>query len=170
MLTGLTYNSQLRPAHSGDRAPMRALLWEVAQEGESLPFTEVSLDMIDSHWLSATACYVSVAPTGELDAMYRMGANMLGRGSHVATATFVVARNARRRGFGRLMLEHCLTQAQLAGYSAIQFNYVVESNTAALQLYQSKDFEIVGRLPGAFHHATLGQIDALVLFRSLRDF
>lgn len=49
----------------------------------------------------------------------------------------------------------------------MQFNFVVASNTRAIALWQTFGFEIVGRLPQAFNHPTLGFTDALVMFRAL---
>jgi ribosomal protein S18 acetylase RimI-like enzyme len=49
----------------------------------------------------------------------------------------------------------------------MQFNFVISSNTRAVALWESMGFEVVGRLPGAFQHPTLGFVDALVMFRSL---
>jgi ribosomal protein S18 acetylase RimI-like enzyme len=49
----------------------------------------------------------------------------------------------------------------------MQFNFVVSTNKRAIALWQSLGFEIVGRLPGAFHHPTHGVVDAFVMYRSL---
>ena len=49
----------------------------------------------------------------------------------------------------------------------MQFNFVVETNTRAIAIWQRAGFEVVGRLPGAFHHPTEGYVDALVMYRSL---
>jgi ribosomal protein S18 acetylase RimI-like enzyme len=49
----------------------------------------------------------------------------------------------------------------------MQFNFVVSTNEPAVHLWRSLGFEIVGRLPGAFHHPSLGFVDALVMYRSL---
>jgi hypothetical protein len=49
----------------------------------------------------------------------------------------------------------------------MQFNFVVSSNAGAVRLWQSCGFEIVGRLPAAFEHPTLGMVDALVMHRVL---
>ena len=60
-----------------------------------------------------------------------MGPNRPGRGSHVATASFMVDRAARgQRASGRALGEHVLAWAREAGFRAIQFNAVVETNTA----------------------------------------
>ena len=51
----------------------------------------------------------------------------------------------------------------------MQFNFVVSTNTAAVALWQSLGFAIVGTLPGAFRHQEFGFVDAYVMFRSLED-
>ena len=37
----------------------------------------------------------------------------------------------------------------------------------AVRLWESCGFAVVGRLPGAFQHPTLGFVDALIMFRAL---
>ena len=49
----------------------------------------------------------------------------------------------------------------------MQFNFVVATNKAAVNLWRSLGFEIIGTLPGVFHHATLGYVDAHVMFLAL---
>lgn len=57
--------------------------------------------------------------------------------------------------------------AREAGFTAMQFNFVVASNTRAVALWRSLDFAEVGRLPEAFRHPSLGLVDALVMHRRL---
>ena len=71
------------------------------------------------------------------------------------------------RGIGRALVQHSLAEAQDAGYTAMQFNYVVSTNTAAVGLYKKLGFDIVGTLPEAFRHKTLGLVDAYVMYRFL---
>ena len=59
--------------------------------------------------------------------------------------------------------------AAARGYRAMQFNFVVSTNERAVRLWQRFQFEIVGRLPGAFLHPTLGYVDAYIMFRTLED-
>ena len=73
------------------------------------------------------------------------------------------------RGVARAMCQHSLDYARLRGYRGMQFNFVVGANTRAVALWRSFGFEIVGRLPLAFHHPRLGFVDALVMFRPLHD-
>ena len=48
----------------------------------------------------------------------------------------------------------------------MQFNFVVVSNEPAVMLWRKLGFEIVGRVPEAFRHPSLGLVDALVMYRS----
>ena len=68
---------------------------------------------------------------------------------------------------GRAMGEHCLNEARRAGYQAMQFNFVVSTNTGAVHLWQSLGFKILATLPRAFNHQTLGYVDAYVMHRFL---
>ena len=106
---------------------------------------------------------------GQLIGMYKLIPNRIDRGSHVANASFMVAPSAAGRGVGRELGEDCLREAKRAGYLAMQFNFVVSTNTAAVSLWQKLGFQIVGTLPRVFRHATLGLVDAYVMYRSLDD-
>ena len=97
---------------------------------------------------------------------YFLQANQLGGGSHVANCGYITAPSATGRGVARAMCAHSLGHARLRGFRAMQFNFVVSTNERAVALWQSFGFEIVGRLPAAFHHPTAGYVDALVMYRS----
>lgn len=98
---------------------------------------------------------------------YILRPNQSGGGSHVANAGFMVSASARGQGLGRAMAEHCLSEARRLGFRAMQFNYVISTNTAAIRLWQDFGFEIVGTLPDAFRHPEKGYVDVYVMYRSL---
>ncbi len=52
-------------------------------------------------------------------------------------------------------------------YDPMQFNAVVESNRAAVELYQRLGFAVVGTVPRAFAHPTLGRVGLHVMHREL---
>jgi ribosomal protein S18 acetylase RimI-like enzyme len=87
--------------------------------------------------------------------MYRYGANLPGRGSHVATATFLAAKQSRGQGLGRALVRHCLVEAKASGFRVMQFNQVVATNFATLSLYRSLGFKQVGKIPEAFAHPNM---------------
>jgi ribosomal protein S18 acetylase RimI-like enzyme len=93
--------------------------------------------------------------------------NQRGGGSHVANAAFMTGASSAGRGVASAMCAHALGYAAAAGYAAMQFNFVVATNSRAVALWERFGFEIVGRLPGAFRHPALGFVDALVMFRKL---
>jgi ribosomal protein S18 acetylase RimI-like enzyme len=65
------------------------------------------------------------------------------------------------------MCLHSLERAKERGFRAMQFNFVVSTNERAIKLWASLGFKIVGRLPLAFEHPTLGFVDALVMYRKI---
>jgi hypothetical protein len=48
--------------------------------------------------------------------------------------------------------------APARGHSAIQFNAVVETNTAAVRLWQDLGFEVLTTVPAAFESRTHGRV------------
>jgi ribosomal protein S18 acetylase RimI-like enzyme len=104
---------------------------------------------------------------GEVAATYYLRTNQQGGGSHVANCGFMTAGRAGGRGLARAMCAHSLDRARERGFRAMQFNFVVSTNERAIRLWQSLGFEIVGRLPGAFHHPAVGDVDSLVMYQRL---
>ena len=125
------------------------------------------LFMIDYWFHPGTLSYVAERD-GRVLGMYLLRPNQPGHGSHVANAGYMVASNARGLGVGEAMGEHSIQEARRLGYKAIQFNYVVSTNEAAVRLWKKIGFEIVGTLPGAFHHYELGYVDVYVMFQKLQ--
>jgi len=97
----------------------------------------------------------------------KMGPNRPGRGAHVGTASFMVDESARGAGVGRALAEHVVAWHREQGYTAIQFNAVVETNTAAVALWRSLGFEVVGTVPGAFDSRTHGRVGLHVMHLAL---
>jgi ribosomal protein S18 acetylase RimI-like enzyme len=120
-----------------------------------------------AYWNSAGHEVFVVEENGEILGTYYLRANQKGGGAHVANCGYMTAPWASGRGVARAMCQHSLERAKARGFRAMQFNFVVSSNERAVKLWQSMGFEIVGRLPVAFMHPTLGPVDALVMYRHL---
>jgi GNAT superfamily N-acetyltransferase len=112
------------------------------------------------------AAFLALAADTPLGTCY-LRPNARGGGSHVANAGFVTAASGRGRGVARAMLRHVEAEARARGFLAMQFNFVVETNAAALHIWRSEGYAEVGRLPGAFRHPRQGHVDALVMFKPL---
>jgi GNAT superfamily N-acetyltransferase len=97
----------------------------------------------------------------------KMGPNRPARGAHVATASFMVAPAAQGQGVGRALGTYAVEWARAAGYRSMQFNAVVETNTAAVALWQALGFEILTTVPEAFDHPRHGLVGLHVMFRRL---
>ena len=97
----------------------------------------------------------------------KMGPNRPGRGSHIATGSFMVDPSAAGRGVGRALGLHLIEWARREGYHGIQFNAVVATNERAMHLWQSLGFRLVGTVPGAFEHATHGRVGLNILYRDV---
>jgi len=71
------------------------------------------------------------------------------------------------QGVGRALGGHVLDWARSGGYHSIQFNAVVETNSAAVHLWQSLGFQILTTIPEAFDDAENGLVGLHVMFQSL---
>jgi L-amino acid N-acyltransferase YncA len=96
-----------------------------------------------------------------------VGPNKPARGSHVATASFMVDPDARGLGVGRALCAHVLDSARADGYTSMQFNAVVETNSGAVKLWQELGFRIIGTVPEAFDHPTHGRVGLHIMYRQL---
>jgi GNAT superfamily N-acetyltransferase len=94
----------------------------------------------------------------------KMGPNRPGRGSHVATASFMVDPALQGRGVGRALGNYVVDWARAAGFHSMQFNAVVETNVGAVKLWQELGFTIIGTVPDAFNHPTKGLVGLHVMY------
>ena len=104
---------------------------------------------------------------GDVLGLYMLRPNQPGLGDHVANCGYMVSPQARGQGIASAMCEHSLAEARRRGFTAMQYNFVVSSNEGAVCLWRRHGFAIVGRVPGAFRHATLGPTDVFVMHRFL---
>jgi L-amino acid N-acyltransferase YncA len=158
----------IRRASEADFEPMWTIFREVIAAGDTYVFA-ADTPRADAHtyWFGpGVASYVAECD-GRIAGMYKIVANQRDRGSHVANASFMVAPSSSGKGIGRQMGIHCLDEARRLGFRAMQFNFVVSTNRAAVVLWQSLGFAIVGTLPKVFQHSELGDVDAYVMYRSL---
>jgi len=148
------------------------LLWpifhEVVAAGDTYSYApDITPEQARQLWTSDGArCFVALLD-GACVGGYMLHANQPGLGDHVANCGYMVTPAARGRGIAGAMCKHSLEQARQAGFTAMQFNFVVSTNEAAIHLWRQHGFEIVGRIPNAFRHARLGPTDAYVMYRAL---
>ena len=162
---------KIRPATEMDRDGIWKIFHQVVADGDTYALDpDISRADALAYWFApGTHTYVAKEPGMEIAGTYILRPNQSGGGSHVANAGFMVSASARGRGLGRAMAEHSLSEARRLGFRAMQFNYVISTNTAAIRLWRELGFEIVGTLPSAFHHPTKRYVDVYVMYRSLLE-
>lgn len=158
----------IRPAIDRDNDAIWAILEPVIRRGETytLPRDMTRQQALEFWFAPGNETFVWEAD-GDVLGTYFLRANQRGGGSHVANCGYVTADAAQGRGIARAMCLHSLERAKERGFRAMQFNFVVSTNTRAVELWKKLGFEIVGRLPGAFQHPELGYVDALIMYCTL---
>ena len=158
----------IRRASAADATSIWKIFQAVVAPGDTYTFTaETTEPEAVAYFLDPGIASFVAEDDGQVIGMYKLIPNRLGRGSHVANASFMVDPAAQGKGAGRALGEHCLEEARRQGYDAMQFNFVVSTNAAGVALWKKLGFNIVGTLPKAFRHATLGDVDAYVMHRFL---
>lgn len=159
----------IRPFEPADWPSVWALLHATLATGEQYAFAPDTPEAdMRRAWIELPlVTYVASSGTGAVLGTYYLKPNQPGLGSHVCNCGYLVAAEARGQGIASAMCRHSQTEALARGFRAMQFNLVVSTNAGAVRLWQKLGFRIVGTLPGAFHHAKLGDVDAYVMFKRL---
>lgn len=162
---GYTTQVHIREYTEADWPAVWSIFQDVVTTGDTFPYDPAwSADQAHAVWVQPPPYHTVVACEGaEILGTAHMGRNRPGPGAHVATASFMVAGEARGQGVGRALSEYALTWAREQGFAAMQFNAVVESNTAAVRLYQTLGFQVIGTVPQAFKHPRLGLVGLHVM-------
>ena len=105
---------------------------------------------------------------GQILGSYYIKPNAMGPGNHVCNCGYMVDDAARGKGVARQMCEHSQDIAVRLGFEAMQFNAVVATNEVAVKLWQKLGFVIIGTLPKAYRHGTLGYVDSYIMHKQLR--
>jgi ribosomal protein S18 acetylase RimI-like enzyme len=160
---------QIREYGESDWPRLWPLLQETFGAGETYAFSPQSTEEeIRQVWIEVPArTFVACDADGAVLGTYFIKANQPGLGAHVCNCGYVVARTSQGKGIASRMCEHSQAQAVAMGFRAMQFNFVVATNTRAIRLWERLGFSVVGRLPNAFNHQKLGYVDALVMFKQL---
>lgn len=164
---------RIRVASDDDWPSIYPIWRDVVAAGETYAYpTGLSPDEARPWWMEQPPGRTVVAEadgggTTTLLGSAKMGPNRPGRGAHVATASFMVSPEHRGEGVGAALGRYVVDWAASAGYRAIQFNAVVETNTAAVHLWASLGFEILATVPEAFDHPSTGLVGLHVMYRRL---
>ncbi len=161
-------NITIRFARDEDFEALWPILRGVIRAGDTYAYDpDMSCDAAFDLWMKAPrATYVAMIG-GKILGTYYIKTNQQGGGAHVCNCGYMVAPSGRGQGLAAAMCLHSQDEARAMGYMAMQFNFVVSTNTGAIRLWERLGFETVGRLPLAFNHPTAGLVDALVMSKPL---
>ncbi len=166
---------QTEPVRTVDATPadwdeIWPILRHVAAAGDTFCWPrDITEDHARTVWMAPPPNRILVLrdETGAIVGTSTLHPNHDGPAAHVANASFAVDPRHRGRGVGRRLAEDTLTEARAEGYRAMQFNAVVEANTAAVALWKSLGFRVLATVPDAFLHPTLGYVGLHVMHRTL---
>ncbi|NED84550.1 GNAT family N-acetyltransferase [Streptomyces sp. SID11233] len=160
----------IREATSGDWPAIWPFFREIVSAGETFTYPlELGEEDANGWWLvkSPSRAVVAVADDGTVLGTAKMNRNHMGNGSHIASASYMVDPRHAGRGVGRALCEYTIDWARTASFRAMQFNAVVETNVAAVGLYRSLGFEVLGTLPEGFNHPKHGFVGLHIMHRPL---
>jgi GNAT superfamily N-acetyltransferase len=154
---------KLGPLSPGHGEALFCLFAEIVASREGFPqqppLTRAAFDEV---WARSVTLVVGAIKHEALVGAYYLKPNLPGMGSHIANAGYVVAPPYRRLGIGRRLVEDSILRAPLAGFDAVQFNFVLADNPAR-SLYEELGWLLIGTIPGG---AGPGR-DALIYWRAV---
>ena len=162
---------KIRPATDDDWPRIWPFFDGIVRAGDTYAYPlDLTVETARPLWMEQPPgqTVVAVDSEGTVLGSAKWGPNRPGRGAHVSTASFMVDPLARGRGVGRALGEHVIAAARAAGYAAMQFNAVAETNIAAVALWQDLGFRIIGTVPEAFDSATHGRVGLHIMHLSFR--
>jgi L-amino acid N-acyltransferase YncA len=158
----------IRPATESDWPAIWSMFSNVTRTGESFAYgPDTPVAVARKLWFDPPATPF-IAEEGSLVlGTYYLRPNQPDRGSHVANGGYMVTEEARGKGLAVLMCQHSIETARAQGFRAIQYNYVVSTNTAAVHVWEKCGFRTLGKIPGGFRHDSHGYVDVLIMFREV---
>jgi GNAT superfamily N-acetyltransferase len=157
----------IRTTEADDWPAIWPMFHQIVAAGETYAYPDdLTSHQARSYWLEPPPGHSVVAVDGDtVLGSAKMGPNRPGRGAHVATASFMVSPAAQGRGVGRALGEYFLEWARDSGFHGLQFNAVVETNTAAVRLWRSLGFDVIGTVPEAFDSRAHGLVGLHVMYQ-----
>ncbi len=163
------------PATAADWPGIWALFHSVVSKGDTYAYApDTSEADAKEIWMGraahGTPAHTFVVKQGnDVVGTYSLRANHYGLGGHVANAGYMVHADHRGQGIATAMCRDSMEKAAALGFKAMQFNYVVSTNTRAVELWKHMGFSIIGIAPKSFRHATRGYVDVYIMHRFLDE-
>ncbi len=139
----------VRPMAPDDFDSLYEMYSEVIADGGGTPAGSgtPTREVFEKGWIRDRAVFVAWNGSDRVGS-YFVRANFPAFAGHIAQSGYIVARKARGRGIGSVLIADSLRVAKDLGFKAMMFNLVFESNPSR-RLYEAAGFEVVGRVPKA---------------------
>ncbi|MGE0200691.1 MAG: N-acetyltransferase family protein [Candidatus Melainabacteria bacterium] len=162
---------RIEPAQPYDWPVLRSVVQAVVSARQTYTYNPAFTDAeLRAIWMAPEKRVYKALFNGEVAGTFYIRPNYgAGPAGHIANAGFMVGISARGRGVGRLMGEFALREARRLGYEAMVFNFVVGANVAAIGLWESLGFRIIGTVPDAYDHTDGHRVPAHIMHRTLMD-
>jgi ribosomal protein S18 acetylase RimI-like enzyme len=159
---------EIRKAVEADKPAVWQIIKAVIAGGDTYTFAPDTPEQeMMAFWFSPEKHNYVALVDGKIVGTFWLKANQPGLGSHVGNAGYMVSPDAKGQGVGKQMAEYSLEEAKRLGFAAMQFNFVVKSNAAAVNLWKRVGFEIIGEIPDAIRHSANGLTNAYIMYRKL---
>jgi len=159
---------EIRKASKADEPRIWEIIKSVISSGDTYVFApDSSKEKMLAFWCDAEKKTFVALSEKKIVGTFFLKANQPDLGSHIANAGYMVAPEARGKKVGRMMAEFSIEEARRLGYVAMQFNFVVKSNEAAVKLWLGLGFKIIGEIPEAFNHIENGLMNVYIMHRKI---
>jgi L-amino acid N-acyltransferase YncA len=156
----------IRAIDDADWPSVYVIFRDIMAQGETYAYSDtLTSDEAKALWIDGPPGETVVALVdGVILGTAKFGPNRPGRGAHVSTASFMVAKEARGHGIGRSLCEYAIGRMKERGFAGMQFNAVVSTNVNAIALYRALGFVTIGTIPRAFDSASRGRVGLDVMY------
>ena len=125
----------IRSATENDAEAIWAIMEPIVRAGETYAMpTDFSREEALKYWFASGHQVFVARLDGGIAGTYYLKANGKGGGSHVSNCGYMTGGNFGGRGVASAMCRHSLEQAREGGFLAMQFNFVISTNFAAVHL------------------------------------
>ena len=140
---------ELGPIVDSEHGQLFSIFAEVVSSKAGYPHSApLTKQSYDATFVASVTIVVVARVRALVVGSYYLKPNSPGRGAHIANAGYLVARDERSKGIGRILVSDSIKRAPLLGFDAIQFNLVFASNPAR-KLYEELGWRQIGLVPKA---------------------
>ena len=158
----------IRLAIQSDHEAVWHIISNVISTGDTYVFApDSSKEKMLNYWFSADKKTYVAEENNEILGTFYLKENQMDLGSHIVNAGYMVSENARGKGIGKTMAEFSIVEARNLGFHGMQFNLVVKTNENAVRLWLKLGFKIIGEIPEAYKHSSLGYVNAYIMYQKL---